>query len=143
MMQLEHSLYHSVLRVVALSSALTLLFVSGMISPLTRDITLQTEQYVANAVGASAGVAPTELNQITAALTKQQHELEAREAALTERELAIGLSAAESRNWLSGELATWLNSALLFVVLVLMVINYTLDFAYRNRQRAMTPVHNV
>ncbi len=142
MVATEHSLYHSLLRVSALTLTLTLLFVSGTIHPLTSRVTTQAERYLATTISATAGVAPTELNQITAALTEQQSELDEREATLRERELALGLQAADpERNWLTAELTTWLNSALLFIVLVLLLINYVLDLRYRRHDRVDSAQH--
>ncbi|HMA79117.1 MAG TPA: hypothetical protein VKP88_08470 [Candidatus Paceibacterota bacterium] len=133
-----HHMYHSVLRVSALTLTGTLLFVSGVLVPETKVITVETEQYLANAISASAGVAPNEYNVITAALTEQEAALDEREAVLAERELALGLSSTPQRTVWDAEMVTAINSVLLFIVVVLMVINYTLDFGYR-RQR----VHNV
>jgi hypothetical protein len=134
---IAQSVYHSVLRVSALTLACTLLFVSGSLVPETKLLTVETEQYLANAISASAGVAPNEYNVITAALTEQQAALDDRAAALRERELALGLNTTSQRTVWDAEVVTAINSVLLFIVLVLMVINYTLDFGYR-RQR----VHN-
>lgn len=137
---LADSLYHSLLRVSALSLTATLLFVSGIVLPETQLVTVDTEQYLANAVSASAAVEQNEYNVITAALTAQQAELDDRAAALRERELAVGLRTSDERTVWSGEVVTAVNSVLLFIVVVLMVINYTLDFGYRRAQ--YTRVHN-
>jgi hypothetical protein len=137
---LADSLYHSLLRVSALTLTATLLFVSGVLIPETQLVTVSTEQYLANAVSASASVEPNEYNVITAALTEQQAELDERAAALRERELAVGLRTADVRTVWSGEVVTAVNSVLLFIVVVLMVINYTLDFGYRRAQHVR--VHN-
>lgn len=139
--ELSCSLYHSALRVSALVLCGTLLFVSGSVVPQTQILTVETERYLANAVSASASVAPNEYNVITAALTEQQAELDERAARLSERELALGLRTDTSRSVWSGEQITAVNSVLLFIVVVLMVINYTLDFGYR-RQRVGERVHN-
>ena len=128
---LEHSIYHSVLRVSALTLALTLLFVSGVLTPVTKQLTLQTEHYLATAISASAGVAPTELNQITAALTEQKSELDKREASLRERELALGLSTEPGRSGWDTEIVSYINSVLLFIVVSLMALNYVLDWRWR------------
>jgi hypothetical protein len=73
-------------------------------------------------------------------LTEQQAALDDREAVLTERELALGLRTSSARSVWTGEVVTAINSILLFIVLVLMVINYTLDFGYRRQQSSR--VHN-
>lgn len=134
-------MYHRCLRIAALTLTLTLLFVSGIVHPVTSQLSTQTGQYLASAVGASASVAPTDINTVTAALTEQQVKLDQREAALSERELALGLRTQDSSGWLTPELATWLNSALLFIILVLLVINYALDLRYRYRVLGAA-VHN-
>lgn len=141
MMHLSQSTYHSLLRICAATLACTLVFVSGLVWPATEQLTLQTEQYVATVVGATAAVEPTPLNTVTAALTQQQTELDARAAALAERELALGLSSAETTTN-RAEYTTLLNSVLLFIVLLLMVINYVLDFRYRRREHVAARVHN-
>ena len=138
---ISHSLYHSSLRVSALSLTCTLLFVSGALVSETQVLTVETEQYLANAVSASAGVAPNEYNVITAALTEQEAALDERAARLHERELALGLSTASTRTVWDAEVVTVVNSILLFIVVVLMVINYTLDFGYR-RGAVANRVHN-
>lgn len=139
-MSLKDSLYHSLLRMAALTAALTLLFVSGIITPITKELTLTTQVYLANAVGASAGVEPTDLNQITAALTIDRIALEKREAAVAERELLVGLN--QSTNASTIDLATVLNSVFLFVIVLLILLNYLLDFAYRRQKNIDAAVHN-
>lgn len=127
----------------ALSLTCTLVFVSGIAHPLTRDLTYVTEQYVANAltgVGASAAVEPNEYNTITAALTAQRTALDEREAALRERELNVGLSARDVNSSWDTEMVTFVNSVLLFIVLLLLLSNYLLDFRYRWRL-VHAPVH--
>lgn len=128
---LQHSLYHSLLRISALTLASTLVFVSGIASPITKELTHTTEQYLANAVSATAGVAPTEFNTITAGLTEQRIALEAREAALMERELAVGLQAGE--RVVQFDIETLTNTVLLGVIILLLLLNYILDFRARHR----------
>jgi len=135
---LQHSLYHSVLRVSALTLALTLLFVSGTVHPVTSQLTHVTEQYLANAISASASVEPTELNMITAALTAQQTALDKREAELRERELTLGLNQAGTRSDFTIELTTYINSVLLFIVVSLMALNYLLDWRWRKHSAQAT-----
>jgi len=88
--------------------------------------------YVATAVGMSAGVKPTELNQITAALTERQRELDAREAALSEREIAVRLN---SQPATATDYSTFVLSGVLFILLLLIVLNYVLDYL-RTREQA-------
>jgi hypothetical protein len=111
------------------------LFESGVINESTKAIATDTHQYLANAVGASASVNPTELNQITAALTAQKSELDSREAALREREIQVNLSNGSNAG---NETATYVLSSILFVLLVLILLNYTLD--YLRMKEARRPV---
>jgi hypothetical protein len=115
-----------VLRVAAPVFAIALVFQSGLLSDATAEIARGTEAYLANAVGMSASVEPTELNQYTAELSAKEQELAAREAALEEREIAVGLSSEGSspRN----DTTTYVLAGILFILLVLIVLNYTLDY---------------
>jgi hypothetical protein len=111
------------------------LFESGVIHESTKLIALDTHQYLANAVGASASVNPTELNEITAALTAQKIALESREAALREREIQVNLTNGGSA---SNDTATYILASILFVLLVLILLNYTLDYLrMKDNRRAL------
>lgn len=129
------STYHSLLRIAAAVVAVMLVFSSGLLSLHTALLTQNAEQYLANAVGVSVGVAPTELNQITAALTEREQELSARELALRERELAIGLDTTGGAAGL--DVTTFVLATVLFILLVLIVLNYALDYV-RARERQVT-----
>lgn len=83
-----------------------------------------TSVYLANAIGMSASVQPTELNTYTAALTQKERELDSREAALREREVAVNLSTDSN----SSDTVTYILASILFVLLVLILLNYTLDY---------------
>lgn len=122
---LQDSMYHRVLRVFAVVCALVLVFESGLISDSTSVVALNTRLYLANSVGASASVEPTELNTLTAELTSQKKQLEEREAALRQREIDIGLNGGATQ---PSQTATYVLSSILFVMLVLIVLNYVLDF---------------
>lgn len=121
---MKESIYHSLLRVSSLTLSLLLLFVSGIISPVTSKLSSDTSEFVAQVMNASAGVTPTDLNLVTAALTTQQAELDARERQLKERELVLGIDTSSAAR----DYSSWILSALLFVLLVLIVLNYILDF---------------
>jgi hypothetical protein len=84
----------------------------------------------------SAGVAPTELNQYTAALTQKERELEAREAALAEREISVNLTTGTNSN----ERMTYILAAILFILLVLIVLNYLLDYLRTREQQQLQTV---
>lgn len=120
----QSSNYHRVLRVSLVVCALMLVFDSGLISKTTSELSNGTQSYLANAIGMTASVAPTELNQYTAELTAKEQELKNREAALKERELSIGLSESGEQN----DYSTYLLASILFILLVLILLNYTLDY---------------
>lgn len=124
MKEISDTIYHRVLRVSAVVCAFVLLFESGLVSPVTKQLSLETHQYLANAVGVGAAVEPTELNSLTSELTQQKLALQAREQAITEREIQIGLTAGESPN----QTSTYVLSGVLFILLVLIILNYTLDY---------------
>jgi hypothetical protein len=124
MRQMSETMYHRVLRVSLVICALVLLFESGLVSPVTKQLSQETHQYLANAVGVGASVDPTELNSLTSELTKQKLALQAREQALKEREIEIGLASGQSTD----ETSTYVLSGVLFILLVLIILNYTLDY---------------
>ncbi|MCA9358202.1 hypothetical protein KC902_02990 [Candidatus Kaiserbacteria bacterium] len=133
----QDTTYHRVLRVTAVVFALVLLFESGLVSESTERLALQTNMYLANAVGMYASVAPTELNTYTAELTKRERELDNREAALREREIAIGLSADDAPNT---DTATYVLASILFILLVLILLNYILDYLRAREAEEMQTV---
>ncbi len=124
MKSIENTMYHRVLRVSAVVCAFVLLFESGLVSPVTKQLSMETHQYLANAVGVGASVEPTELNSLTSELTKQKLALQAREQAVKEREIEIGLTPGQT----PGETSTYVLSGILFILLVLIILNYTLDY---------------
>lgn len=129
---MKDSLYHIVLRTSALTLALILLFDSGLLSSATAKISQNTQDYVANAIGMYAGVEATELNQYTAELTARDRVLTQREGEIAQREIAVNL--AESGE--ATDYSTFIISLLLFVILVLIVLNYALDYI-RERELIM------
>ncbi len=130
MSRLEHSAYHSLLRISAVVVACVLVFEAGLLSQATAQLSDRTELYLANAVGVSVGVAPNEFNQITAALTAREKELEEREMAIAQREISVGIETGEDGGF-SVDRGTFILAAILFIQLVLIVLNYVLDFARR------------
>lgn len=111
-------MYHIVLRSCALTLALVLLFVSGVLSPVTQKLSRDTGSYIATAIGMNASVVPTEINTLSAQLAQRDKEL-------TEREIALNLKESSAS---VGDMSTFILSILLFVLLVLIVLNYVLDF---------------
>ena len=132
---LEDTMYHRVIRTSALVCALVLLFESGIISQSTARLAQNTNQYLANAVGVGAGVEPTELNTLTAELTSQKKKLGEREAAIHEREIEVGLASGE----VPGQTTTYVLAGVLFMLLMLIVLNYILDYL-RSREPKRTQV---
>jgi hypothetical protein len=124
---MNNSTYHILLRVSSLTLALVLLFDSGLLSPISKELSHNTQLYLANAVGVNATVSPTELNSLTAKITARERDLDSREAAISEREIEIGLSDGSSA--VGDQFSTYLLSVILFILLVLIILNYTLDFA--------------
>lgn len=131
MLYYQYTNYHRALRVAAVVCAIVLVFESGLISASTKDLALQAHLYLANTIGMSAAVQPTELNQITAELTRKEKELQDREAALNEREIAVDLSSSDANS----DTTTYILASVLFILLVLIILNYTLDYLRLRDQR--------
>lgn len=130
--------YHRILRVSALVFALVLVFESGLLVKSTQTLAINTHQYLAGAVGMSASVQPTELNQYTAALTQKERELQEREAALQQREITVGLSTETGTG--DNSTSTYILSSILFILLVLILLNYVLDYLRTRERRDMQTV---
>ena len=125
---IQDSFYHSVLRILSLTFALILVFESGLLSPTTKELSLDTHQFLAGAIGINASVVPDELNMLTAELTAQKQQLEKREATLAKREIAVGLNTGQAGN---NSTSIFILSAILFILLVLILLNYALDYMRR------------
>ena len=132
MHSLADSMYHRLLRIGALTLALLLLFVSGIINDTTAELANLSTEQMANAVGMSVGVAPTELNTITAGLSAWDRELAAREADIVEREIAVGLNTGGTQA--NADWSTFILATILFILLLLIVLNYALDYMRRQPQ---------
>ena len=128
---MEHTLYHSLLRVSAVVCAFVLLFDSGLVLNDSARLSDGTQAYLANVVNVSATIPPNELNVITAQLTEQQLALDARERAITEREIELQQNPTASPGT---DTSTFVLSAILFILLVLIVLNYGLDYARVRKQ---------
>lgn len=132
---MQDTFYHKFLRMSALLFAVILLFESGFLFEGTKDLSDGTFRYMASVVGITASVQPTELNEITAELTKRKTELDEREEALRERE--IDARAYDTSGIaLNSDLSTYIVSAILFIMLVLIVLNYVFDLI-RERRKVM------
>jgi cytochrome b subunit of formate dehydrogenase len=122
--------YHKFLRTSMLIVACVLVFDSGMLLPVTKQLSYSTQHYLASVgSGMFASVPENEYNGLSAQLAEQQRVLDAREAALREREIAARTfdAAEESMN------STYVLSIILFILTVLVIFNYIMDFA-RMRQ---------
>lgn len=124
---LRYSIYHSALRVSVLVFAILLIFDSGLITDKSKFLSISTQQYLANAVSVQVGVAPTEVNQLTARITELEGEL-----AVKERLIAVNLTENTSATM---DKSTLVLSIIVFILLVLILLNYALDFV---RMRKMT-----
>ena len=83
-----------------------------------------------------ASVVPTELNQITAELTQRDRLLTQRENDIAAREIAVDL---DKKGAPTADFSSYIMSILLFVILVLIVLNYALDYVrYRERVTVFT-----
>lgn len=133
---LELTTYHKILRILVVVGACVLVFQSGLIIPQTAELAGVTQRQVASVVGMNARVEPTELNQYTAALTAKERELAEREAAITEREISLSRQGVSS----SDSYSTFILSAILFIFLVLLVLNYTLDYLRAREDRLQVVV---
>lgn len=122
---MKDSNYHRFLRVTVIVFAFILLFDSGVVNESTARLADGTQVYLATAIGVGASVQPTELNQWTAELTSRERELEAREAALREREIDVSLN---NGSVTGSNYSTYILASILFILLLLILLNYTLDY---------------
>ena len=105
--------------------ATVLLFDGGFIASSTKNLSDNTISYLASVgTSVSARIEPTELNTYTAELTMREQELNAREAALTEREIA----ARDFTPSTSPDYSIYILSLILFVLTLLIVMNYVMDW---------------
>ncbi len=119
------SRYHSLLRVSLLVATFMLIFDGGFIAPVTKVLSDNAILYVADVgVGMFASVSPNEINTLTAQISERQRELDAREQLLNEREIKARTYDTESTDY-----STYILSAILFILTVLIVLNYAMDWA--------------
>lgn len=128
--------YHSFLRIGILVILAVLVFDGGFILPITKILSDRTMEYVAStATGVFAAVPQTEINELSAQLLAKERELEARESELLGREIAARDFDTSER----GDLSTYILSSILFILTMLIVWNYVLDWMrvkqmYREKQ---------
>lgn len=131
MKSMKDSLYHSFLKIAVCVFAFVLVFDSGLALPATESMSSLTQQHLASVVGVTLGVAPNEMNQLTTRITELETELEAKE-----RLIAVNLQNTNSDGSL--DVSTFVLSIIVFILLVLIVLNYALDYI---RQKKVTPLH--
>jgi hypothetical protein len=118
-------MYHSILRVLLLVTAIVYVFDGGFFLPITKQLSDNTIRYLAGASsGVFASVPPNELNTLTAQLTERERQLDARESALKEREITARSYGEEAPDY-----STFILSVILFILTVLIVLNYAMDWA--------------
>ncbi len=124
-MYMQYSRVRSVLRIGMVLVAAVLVFDGGFLTPITKQLSDTTYTYLAS-VGASmsARVEPNEVNRLSAELAEQQRLLALREQALTEREIAARDYSGDG----VGDYSTYIISLLLFIIVVLLLLNYVMDW---------------
>jgi hypothetical protein len=122
---MQASRYHKSLRVSLLVTAVTLLFDGGFVFPITEQLSDNTLSYLAGARASVLATVPeNEINVLTAQISERQRELDAREAALREREIATRDFGGSSTDY-----SSYILSTILFILTVLVVLNYVMDWA--------------
>jgi large-conductance mechanosensitive channel len=122
---MEVNRYHRFLRVSLLVSAFVLLFQSGLVSPVSKEMSDQTLIYMGSVgTGMFASVEPNEINTLTAQISEQQRKLDAREALLAEREIAARAYDTSTPT----DYSTFILSIIVFILTVLIIFNYILDW---------------
>lgn len=112
--------------------ALVLLFDSGFVFPITKELSQNTQLYLGNVIGVSAGVEATELSLMTAELSKKEQELNLREQEIKEREIKLNTNPVTVQ---STDTSTFILSIILFILLTLIILNYALDFVRENKKQ--------
>jgi len=126
-----NSLYHSFLRIAVCVFSFALVFDSGLWLRATADLSDLTQAHLASVVGVTLGVPPNEYNQLTGRITELETELAAKE-----RLIAVNLKDKPAAGGL--DFSTFILSTILLILLVLIVLNYALD--YRRQRNYSSPV---
>jgi hypothetical protein len=124
---MTQTVYHQILRTSLLVTAFVLLFDGGFIVPVSKHLSQNAVEYMANSVGIMAQIEPNELNVITAELTRREQELNARESALRE------IEARDFGNSETNDMSVYVLSLILFFLTVLILANYILDWRRSTR----------
>ncbi len=126
--------YRSFLRISALVAAIVLVFDSGVAFPITKKLSDDTIVYLANVgagVGATATVPVNEYNELSAQIAKEQQRLSALDEELRAREIAARSYEDESHT----DYSTYIMSVILFILTVLLILNYAMDWARVRQMR--------
>ncbi|HMO78323.1 MAG TPA: hypothetical protein PKD95_03955 [Candidatus Paceibacterota bacterium] len=126
---IKNSLYHSLLRIATCVCAFVLVFDSGLWLEATAELSDFTQAHIASVVGVSLGVPPNEYNQLTTRITELETELAAKE-----RLIAVNI---RDNGGAGLDYSTFILSIILFILLVLIVLNYALD--YRRQRNYLSP----
>ncbi len=129
---MEVTRYHKFLRVSAVLFTAILVFDSGYLTPVSKQLSDNTIYYLANlGTGVNAVVPPNEINTLTAQIAEQKKDLDAREALLDEREI-------DARTYTEADevdYSTYILSLILFILTVLIVANYVMDWVRVKQNR--------
>lgn len=120
--------YHRFLRVSLIVSMFILLFDGGFVFPITKqfsDVTITYLASVGSGTGMYATVPENEINMLTAQISERERELDARDAALREREIATRAFEGDDMP----DYSTYIISTILFILTVLVILNYAMDWA--------------
>jgi len=124
---MEVSRYHRFLRVSLVVTAFVLVFDSGILLPVTEQISDNTYQYLGSVgAGVFASVPENEINVLTAQISERERSLDEREALIKEREIAARTFEGQSGG--TSDYSTYIISFILFIISVLLVLNYAMDW---------------
>ena len=125
--------YHSFLRVLMVVTAIAVLFDGGFLFPITKQFSDTTVEYVASVgAGMFASVPQNEINTLSGQIAERQRELDAREASLNEREISARSFGADDS---TTDYSTYILSVILFILSVLLVLNYIMDWVRVKQSR--------
>ncbi len=108
-------------------TAFVLVFDSGILLPVTEQISDNTYQYLGSVgAGVFASVPENEINVLTAQISERERSLDEREALIKEREIAARTFEGQSGG--TSDYSTYIISFILFIISVLLVLNYAMDW---------------
>ena len=134
---MKASNYHRLLRISLLVSAIALVFESGLINQSTSYIAKGTHVYLANVINSPSQTVETKNNLYAIESSNEDKQSAALQEAAKERE--VGPQA--STEIIYNNRATYTLSIVVFMLLVLIILNYALDYI-RSRRREGGPGWN-